>query len=179
MKQREKLDSRRQPGNEFIEAQQRLVGAARLAEGLQQRWRQFGQPFARLGGLCRPIAAEMPRTDHPANVAGTFEAKAGQGLQGVGIVDIADVRNKAEALEGRFGVREGVVTASAGVGLWMVLAAGVLLLVAGLLADYVSYPAAFAVGAGLMIIAAALSWRMPHSRPRPAKGEVVDRATVD
>ena len=52
-------------------------------------------------------------------------------------------------------------------------------LVAGLLADYVSYPAAFAVGAGLMIIAAALSWRMPRTRPRPAEGDVVDRATVD
>ena len=52
-------------------------------------------------------------------------------------------------------------------------------LVAGLLADYVSYPAAFAVGAGLMVIAAALSWRMPRTRPRPAKGDVVDRATVD
>ena len=52
-------------------------------------------------------------------------------------------------------------------------------LVAGLLADYVSYPAAFAVGAGLMIIAAGLSWRMPRTRPAPAEGDVVDRATVE
>jgi MFS family permease len=52
-------------------------------------------------------------------------------------------------------------------------------LVAGLLADYVSYPAAFAVGAGLMVIAAALSWRMPRGRPAPAKGGVGDRAAVD
>ena len=52
-------------------------------------------------------------------------------------------------------------------------------LVAGLLADYVSYPAAFAVGAALMIIAAGLSWRMPRTRPTPAEGDVVDRATVE
>jgi len=52
----------------------------------------------------------------------------------IGIVDIADVQNKAEALERRFGVREGVVTASVGIGLWVVLCAGVGLLAAGLLA---------------------------------------------
>ena len=34
-------------------------------------------------------------------------------------------------------------------------------LVAGLLADTLSYPAAFGVGAALMLVAAALSWRMP------------------
>lgn len=52
----------------------------------------------------------------------------------IGVVDIVDVRNKVEALEDRFGVREGVVTAQVGVGLWLVLASGVALLAAGLLA---------------------------------------------
>jgi hypothetical protein len=52
----------------------------------------------------------------------------------IGIVDIVDVQSKADALERRYGVRDGVVTASVGVGLWVVLAAGVILLVAGLLA---------------------------------------------
>jgi hypothetical protein len=52
----------------------------------------------------------------------------------IGIVDIVDVQNKADALERRYGVRDGVVTASVGIGLWVVLVAGVLLLVAGLLA---------------------------------------------
>jgi hypothetical protein len=52
----------------------------------------------------------------------------------VGIVDIADVQSKANALEERYGVPEGVVTASVGVGLWLVLAAGLALLAAGLLA---------------------------------------------
>jgi hypothetical protein len=52
----------------------------------------------------------------------------------IGVVDIVDVQNKADALERRYGVPEGVVTASVGVGLWIVLAAGVVLLVAGLLA---------------------------------------------
>jgi hypothetical protein len=52
----------------------------------------------------------------------------------IGVVDIVDVHNKAEALERRFGVGEGVVTASAGIGLWAALAAGVALLAGGLLA---------------------------------------------
>jgi MFS family permease len=37
-------------------------------------------------------------------------------------------------------------------------------LVAGLLADTLSYPAAFGAGAALMLVAAALSWRMPRER---------------
>ena len=37
-------------------------------------------------------------------------------------------------------------------------------LVAGLLADRLSYPAAFAAGAVLMLLAAGLSWRMPRER---------------
>ena len=37
-------------------------------------------------------------------------------------------------------------------------------LVAGLLADTLSYPAAFAAGAALMLLAAGLSWRMPRER---------------
>jgi MFS family permease len=41
-------------------------------------------------------------------------------------------------------------------------------LVAGFLADVVSYPVAFAVGAGLMIIAAGLSVRMPRQPVAPA-----------
>jgi MFS family permease len=55
-------------------------------------------------------------------------------------------------------------------------------LVAGLLADTLSYAAAFGAGAVLMLVAAALSWRMPrdqrlseeNGRPRggPAKGEM-------
>ena len=48
-------------------------------------------------------------------------------------------------------------------------------LVAGLLADTLSYPAAFGVGAALMLVAAGLSWRMPGgqavpSREGPSKG---------
>jgi DHA1 family multidrug resistance protein-like MFS transporter len=42
-------------------------------------------------------------------------------------------------------------------------------LVAGLLADVVSYPVAFGVGAGLMIIAAGLSVRMPREPVAPAE----------
>jgi MFS family permease len=42
-------------------------------------------------------------------------------------------------------------------------------LVAGLLADTLSYPAAFGVGAALMLVAAALSWRMPRGRVLPSK----------
>ena len=44
-------------------------------------------------------------------------------------------------------------------------------LVAGLLADTLSYPAAFGVGAALMLMAAALSWRMPRGQERrPTEG---------
>ena len=42
-------------------------------------------------------------------------------------------------------------------------------LVAGLLADVVSYPVAFGVGAGLMILAAGLSVRMPREPVAPAE----------
>jgi MFS family permease len=57
-------------------------------------------------------------------------------------------------------------------------------LVAGLLADTVSYPAAFGVGAALMLVAAALSWRMPRGQAAPAKGgpakgDMHESATVD
>jgi MFS family permease len=49
-------------------------------------------------------------------------------------------------------------------------------LVAGLLADRLSYPAAFGVGAALMLVAAALSWRMPRGRVVPSKqGSSKDR----
>jgi MFS family permease len=44
-------------------------------------------------------------------------------------------------------------------------------LVAGLLADTVSYPAAFGVGAALMLVAATLSWRMPSGSGGGVKGE--------
>jgi MFS family permease len=47
-------------------------------------------------------------------------------------------------------------------------------LVAGLLADTVSYPAAFGVGAALMLGAAALSWRMPRSQAGLSKGNTGD-----
>jgi len=47
-------------------------------------------------------------------------------------------------------------------------------LVAGLLADTLSYPAAFGVGAALMLVAAALSWRMPRSQAAPSKGNTGD-----
>jgi hypothetical protein len=52
----------------------------------------------------------------------------------IGIVDLIDVHAKAEALERRFGIPQGVVTATAGVGLWLVVVAGVMMLVAGLVA---------------------------------------------
>jgi MFS family permease len=57
-------------------------------------------------------------------------------------------------------------------------------LVAGLLADTLSYPAAFGVGAALMLVAAALSWRMPRgqaapSKGGPAKGDMHESASVD
>ena len=47
-------------------------------------------------------------------------------------------------------------------------------LVAGLLADTLSYAAAFGVGAALMLVAAALSWRMPRSQAAPSKGNMGD-----
>jgi MFS family permease len=48
-------------------------------------------------------------------------------------------------------------------------------LVAGLLADVLSYPAAFGVGAALMLVAAALAWRMPRNQVAPAKGNTGDK----
>jgi hypothetical protein len=52
----------------------------------------------------------------------------------IAIVDVADVNAKATQLEDRFGIPADVVTAEVGVGLWMVAAAGVAMIVAGLLA---------------------------------------------
>jgi MFS family permease len=57
-------------------------------------------------------------------------------------------------------------------------------LVAGLLADTLSYPAAFGVGAALMLLAAALSWRMPRGqavpfKEGPSKGDVHESASVE
>jgi MFS family permease len=57
-------------------------------------------------------------------------------------------------------------------------------LVAGLLADTLSYSAAFGVGAALMLVAVALSWRMPRgqaapSKGGPAKGDMHESASVD
>jgi MFS family permease len=62
-------------------------------------------------------------------------------------------------------------------------------LVAGLLADTLSYAAAFGAGAVLMLVAAALSWRMPrdqrlseeNGRPRggPAKGEMHESTATE
>ena len=57
-------------------------------------------------------------------------------------------------------------------------------LVAGLLADTLSYAAAFAVGAALMLVAAALSLRMPRSQPvpskeGPSKGDMHESASVE
>jgi MFS family permease len=53
-------------------------------------------------------------------------------------------------------------------------------LVAGLLADQISYPAAFAVGAALMLAAAGMSLRMPRT-PQPAgrEGGVGEPATAE
>jgi MFS family permease len=48
-------------------------------------------------------------------------------------------------------------------------------LVAGLLADTLSYPAAFGAGAVLMLVAAALSWRMPRDRAPSSDGETSKR----
>jgi MFS transporter, DHA1 family, multidrug resistance protein len=62
-------------------------------------------------------------------------------------------------------------------------------LVAGLLADTLSYPAAFGAGAALMLVAAALSWRMPRdhavssdggtSKRGPSKGDMHEPTSVD
>jgi MFS family permease len=57
-------------------------------------------------------------------------------------------------------------------------------LVAGLLADTMSYPAAFAAGAALMLVAAALSWRMPRDRAMsskdgPSKGDMHESTSVE
>jgi MFS family permease len=62
-------------------------------------------------------------------------------------------------------------------------------LVAGLLADTLSYPAAFGAGAALMLVAAALSWRMPRdhavwsggetSRPGPPKGDMHESTSIE
>ena len=52
-------------------------------------------------------------------------------------------------------------------------------LVAGLLADTVSYPAAFAAGAALMVVAAGLSWRMPRDRGTASKGEMHESTSVE
>jgi MFS family permease len=57
-------------------------------------------------------------------------------------------------------------------------------LVAGLLADTLSYPAAFGAGAALMLVAAALSWRMPRaqvatSRSGPSKGDMHESTSVE
>jgi MFS family permease len=62
-------------------------------------------------------------------------------------------------------------------------------LVAGLLADTLSYPAAFGAGAALMLVAAAMSWRMPRdhavsfdggtSKRGPSKGDMHEPTSVD
>ena len=85
------------PARNCVEADQRLVGALRLAEGLQQRRRQLGQPFARLGRKRRPVAAEMPAADDPADIARPLEAQLSQRVQRVGIVDVAGEDQVADA----------------------------------------------------------------------------------
>lgn len=57
-------------------------------------------------------------------------------------------------------------------------------LVAGMLADTLSYPAAFGAGAALMLVAAALSWRMPRdhvatSKRGPSKGDMHESTSVE
>jgi hypothetical protein len=52
----------------------------------------------------------------------------------IAAVDLADASAKAERIEDEFGVPADAVRSSAGVGLWVLLAAGIGLLVAGLLA---------------------------------------------
>jgi MFS family permease len=52
-------------------------------------------------------------------------------------------------------------------------------LVAGLLADRLSYPAAFAAGAVLMLLAAGMSWRMPRERAAGSSGAGSSEAGPD
>jgi MFS family permease len=58
-------------------------------------------------------------------------------------------------------------------------------LVAGFLADTVSYAAAFGAGAGLMLVAAGLSWRMPRARAassvrgKPSKGDMHESTSIE
>ncbi|MGH9243282.1 MAG: zinc ribbon domain-containing protein, partial [Acidimicrobiales bacterium] len=67
----------------------------------------------------------------------------------IAIVDVTDAHSKAEALERRFGIPEGVVTAQVGIGLWLVLATGVAMLAAGVLARRAALvPPAPPAGAG-------------------------------
>ena len=52
-------------------------------------------------------------------------------------------------------------------------------LVAGLLADTLSYAAAFGAGAVLMLVAAALSWRMPRDQRLSPKKQAVSRRSIE
>jgi MFS family permease len=58
-------------------------------------------------------------------------------------------------------------------------------LVAGFLADSVSYAAAFGAGAGLMLVAAGLSWRMPRVQAassvmgKPSKGDMHESTSIE
>jgi MFS family permease len=58
-------------------------------------------------------------------------------------------------------------------------------LVAGFLADTVSYAAAFGAGAGLMLVAAGLSWRMPRAqaassvRGKSSKGDMHESTSIE
>ena len=62
-------------------------------------------------------------------------------------------------------------------------------LVAGLLADTWSYPAAFGAGAALMLVAVGLSWRMPRgheglskqgpSKGGPSKGDMHESTSIE
>jgi len=62
-------------------------------------------------------------------------------------------------------------------------------LVAGLLADTLSYPAAFGAGAALMLVAVGLSWRMPRgqaglsqkgpSQEGPPKGDMHESTSIE
>ena len=58
-------------------------------------------------------------------------------------------------------------------------------LVAGFLADTVSYAAAFGAGAGLMLVAAGLSWRMPREQAawsvkgKPSKGDMHESTSIE
>ncbi|HEY9470152.1 MAG TPA: MFS transporter [Propionibacteriaceae bacterium] len=57
-------------------------------------------------------------------------------------------------------------------------------LVAGLLADTLSYPAAFGAGAALMLVAAALSWRIPRDQVAmsgrgPSRGDMHESTSVE